>query len=168
MQMFKKFLIPAGLVLVVAVPIHAISSVAVLDDSDGAALTAATKTATFESQTVNGGNADQLCLILDIGTVSGSTPTLNVKLQVTLDNGTTWLDTYPGASNAETQAAFTEITASKETMECYPNWLPSVGSFSASGIIPRMRFVFTIGGASPSFLFTNAYLVRREFIGGTS
>lgn len=128
----------------------------VLKDSAGAALTAVAKTATFNSDKVRVPTGmDRVGLILDIGTVSGTSPSMTPKVQMSIDGGTTWLDTFPGADNAETQASLAAITATKETSEFWPLRLPSIAS--SSSIVPYVRFVFTVTGTSPSFTFTNAW-----------
>ena len=160
----RRFLIFLAVVLL-AGPVLAQSGgyVSVLNDSAGTALSGVAKTATFNSQTVNLQGYGTFCLILDIGTVSGSSPTMDPKVQMTLDNGTTWLDTLPNALNAETQAALAQITATKETAECWRNPFPNVAGFATTNnVTPRVRIVFTVGGSSPSFTFTKAYISASE------
>lgn len=164
--MILRLLSSLAVVALLAGPALAQSAgyVRVLDDSDSAALTAVAKTATFNSETLNLQGYATFCLVLDIGTVSGSSPTMDPKVQLTLDGGTTWLDTYPVTLNSETQAAMTQLTGTGETTECWRNVFPVVAGFStaASSVTPRVRFVFTFGGSSPSFTFTNAYIVTSE------
>lgn len=126
----------------------------VLDDSNNIALTGAVKGATFQSAGYKMAEFDQIGIVMDIATATGTSPTLDVKVQMSKD-GTTWLDTYPAAENTETQAALAQITAAKETAEFWPCWL-------AAGSNDQLRFVFTIGGTGPSFTFTNAWVVGRK------
>ena len=138
--------------------------VKLLKDSSAVDLSALAKTATFNSEDLNLQGYATFCLILDIGTVSGTSPTLDPKVQMSLDNGTTYLDTFPDGLNSETQAAMAQITASKETVECWRNTFPTIAGFATVGtaVTPRVRFVFTIGGTTPSFTFTNAYISTSE------
>ncbi len=126
----------------------------VLKDSAAASLAALAKTATFNSEILNLTGYDMFGVSLDIGTVSGTSPTLDIKVQRRLD-GTTWVDHYPQAENSETQATFAQITATKEVSKEWPIWPHE-----------KIRLVFTIGGTSPSFTFTEARLVARRFGAG--
>jgi len=120
----------------------------ILKDSAGVALDSVAKTATFSSETLKPGDASHIGLFLDVNTVSGTSPTLNVKAQISFDGGTTWLDSYPAALNSPTQWAFTQITAAIETAEIVQNWAAPQAS---SSINPVVKFVFTIAGTNPSF-----------------
>lgn len=127
-----------------------------LKDSSGTILDGVAKTATFSSETLKPGNASHIALLCDVNTVSGTSPTLDIKAQISMDGGTTWLDCYQGKwpatiasnKNATDQAALAQITAATETMEVFPNWCAPQAS---STINPVMKFVFTIGGTNPSF-----------------
>lgn len=102
---------------------------------------------------------EEFGLILDIGTESGTSPTLDIKVQMSLDGGTTALDTYPATANSETQATLTQITAAIETSKFWENRL----ALSGEGTIdPRIRFVFDTGGTSPVFPCTGAWIVLRK------
>jgi hypothetical protein len=105
-------------------------------------------------------------IVLDIGTVSGTSRTLDIKGQMSLDGGTTWLDTLPGALNSETQITLAQITATKETSEFWPrfipSWMPSKDAEGGTTYKPMVKFVFTIGGTNPSFTFTKAYVLGVE------
>ena len=140
------------------------NDVRVLKDSGGTAISAVAKTATFNSQKINLADCDKVGIVVDANTVSGTSPTMDIKGQMSFDDGTTWLDTWPAAENSETQWSLTQITAAKETAKFVPNWIPAKPAFSSSGIVPRFRFVFTIGGTNPSFTMT-VYLIKRTFEG---
>jgi hypothetical protein len=71
---------------------------------------------------------------LDVTVVSGTTPTLDVKVQWSHDAGTTWFD-------ADTPDTFAQITAAKKTIKL----------FAAKA--PHARIVWTIAGTTPSFTF---------------
>ncbi len=128
----------------------------VLKDSSGNALSGVAKTSSFNSDKVRvPPGFDRVGLILDIGTVTGTSPVMAPKVQLSINGGVTWLDTFPGADNAETQASLANVTGTKETSEFWPLRIPSIAS--SSSIVPYVRFVFTITGTSPSFTFTNAW-----------
>lgn len=130
-----------------------------LRDSSSVTLSGVAKTATFSSESISPKDYEEFGLILDIGTVSGTSPTLDIKIQMSLNGGTTWLDTYSDALNSETQAILAQITATKETSEFWENRMTLAGS---GGIDPRVKFVFTVGGTdTPTFTFTNAWIVLR-------
>ncbi len=80
------------------------------------------------------GEFRELLVTLNCTAASGTTPTLNVKLQTSDDGGTTWYD-LPSA-------AFTQLTA------------------AGTGILQlnvpfgdTLKVVWTIGGTTPSFTF---------------
>lgn len=80
-----------------------------------------------------------------VGVVSGTTPTLNGKLQSSADGSTGWTDI--------TGATFTEVTATD--------------SFQKIGINVRqtggyVRYIGTIAGTSPSFTMGVALLGEKE------
>jgi hypothetical protein len=105
-------------------------------------------------------NARGANILFNIGTVSGTTPTLSFKLQASADGGTTWYD-IPGATMG------TATITGSGTYMCaiYPG-IPAVTNsvvFQAPVSLPRAwRVVWTIGGTTPSFAITNvqvAYLL---------
>ena len=119
-----------------------------LKDSAGVIQDSVAQTATWTSEVLKPGMASHVGLFLDVNTVSGTTPTMDVEAQISFDGGTTWLDMYPAALNSPTQWNFTQITAAIETGEVAPNWcIPK----PTSSINPVMRFNVTIGGTNPSF-----------------
>lgn len=114
------------------------------------------KTATFSGATQTNYNFTGLHVLLNLGTVSGTSPTLVAKLQGSPDGGTTWYD-IPGATTASIAATGTY------SITCYPG-VTTVAGTAASGSVaavsqpvPRTwRVAYTIGGGSPSFTITNA------------
>ena len=123
---------------------------------------AGAKTTSFAGATQTNFNARGAYIILNIGTVTGTTPTLSAQLQWSFDGGTTWLNLGPGTAN---------ITASGTQAICiYPsNWSSTAGATPANlttgasvstlflnGPLPRTwRLNYTIGGTTPSFTFTS-------------
>ena len=123
-------------------------------------LSATAKTATFNSDKEYVGEYDYIGIALTTASVTGTSPTLDVKLQLSWDDGSNWNDYYPDDANSETQAALAQSTAATATMEMWPAWVKSVTDHD--GNKPCIRFVFTIGGTNPSFTIT-ARLVARSF-----
>ena len=96
-------------------------------------VTSAARTATGNSGTLSGyGGATTLRAQLDVTAASGTTPTLDVKIQDTLD-GTNWNDLV----------AFTQATATTREIKTVTT------PFS-----DRLRVLYTIGGTTPSFTFS--------------
>ena len=86
-------------------------------------------------------------LHLDITAASGSSPTLDVKLQGYDELGADYFD-IPGAAFAQATG-----TGTDELM-LYPG-VAETSNVSVSDVLPRVsRAVATIGGSSPSFTFT--------------
>lgn len=106
------------------------------------------KTATFAGATQTNHNARGAVVTLNVGAVTGTSPTLAAKLQMSPDGGTTWVD-VPGAS-------LPNITATGVyTLTVYPG----AGAIANSVVnfpLPRTwRVYYTIGGTTPSFTLTN-------------
>lgn len=123
-----------------------------------------TKTATFAGATQTNYNHRGAIITVKLGTVSGTSPTLNATLQWSPDAGTTWLNMAAATSNA---------TATNNTISilAYPtNWsvagatpaaltLGSTVSQVLNVALPRTwRINYTIGGTSPSFAITAVYV----------
>lgn len=125
------------------------------------AAAARTTTATSASIGIPEGTRS-IMFIADMNTVSGTSPTLDISVEITNDQGTTWF----GVSR------FTQITAAAERFLTQPffgenvtgtegvtegNW--EMAEAAATGgaliqpcVVPSfMRVVATIGGTSPSF-----------------
>lgn len=85
-------------------------------------------------------------LTLDIDAASGTTPTLDVKLQ-----GTDGLGNYVDIAGA----AFAQKTgAGTSTLTVYPG-VAETANVSVSDVLPRTyRVVWTVGGTTPSFTFS--------------
>jgi hypothetical protein len=106
------------------------------------------KTATGNGATQTNYNASGANILFNIGTVSGTTPTLVFKLQGSSDGGTTFYD-IPGASTASITATGTAL------LSVYPG-VTVAANAAVSFPLPRTwRVVWTIGGTTPSFTITN-------------
>jgi hypothetical protein len=95
----------------------------------------AARTATATSSVYTVRDVDWLVAYLTVTASSGTSPTLDVKVQDTSDGGTTWFDV--------TGAVFTQVTGSSSSQ--------TVTATRKFG--PKFRVVATIAGATPSFTF---------------
>lgn len=114
-------------------------------------LSSAARTATTNSnqQGFQGDNAVGAIFHLDITAVSGTTPSMTVKIQGQNPVSGSWYD-IPGAAFAAKTAAATD------TLVVHPSVTTAVGQASAQ-VIPRVfRAVATITGTTPSFTFSLA------------
>lgn len=95
----------------------------------------AAKTTTFTTGQDDGyKNADAVILQAVVTAQSGTTPTLDIKLQDSFDSGTTWQDTG---------IAIPQITTTTGTFQVR----------STLPLAPLVRAVCTIGGTTPSYTF---------------
>jgi hypothetical protein len=106
-----------------------------------------------------------IMFIADANTVSGTSPTLDISLEISNDEGTTWF----GVSR------FTQITSATERFLTQPffgqsvigtegvteaNWEMAEAAATGGALVQpcvqpsHMRAVWTIGGTNPSFNFT--------------
>lgn len=101
-------------------------------------LVPATRTATGNGTGIRVGKCTHVIVLLNVGTVTGTSPTLDVTLQTSTAVGGTYA--------AVTGAAFTQVTATPSTATDV-----AVGIFAVNGQNQFLRAVATIGGTSPSF-----------------
>lgn len=120
------------------------------------------KVATGNGATQTNTTAKGAHIIINMGAVTGTTPTFIAKLQGSADNGTTWYD-LPSANTASL------VTTGVFGIMIYPG-LSTVAGTTTTGTtaqiastLPRSwRLVWTIGGTTPSFSITNiqvSYLI---------
>lgn len=98
------------------------------------------RTTSGVSQGINKGDVREGLLLVEVSAVSGTSPTLDVKLQTSPD-GASWFD-LPGG-------ALAQITASG-------NYALKVANFGRF-----IRVAYSIGGTTPSFAF------KATFVGKT-
>ena len=104
--------------------------------------------------TVNGSAVDILdyeghaAAILQSAAGTGTTPTLDVKLQDSADGSTDWQDV--------SGAAFTQVTDAAAAAE--------VIKFNASDVRRYVRAVATIGGSTPSFTCAVSFVGKKQII----
>jgi hypothetical protein len=102
-------------------------------DANLVAFNSQTLTSSTNSSGFNVGEGAELRVELAVsGTVSGTSPTLDVKLQ----------DSADGSSWADTGVAFTQVTATGSRQQ---------REFRTKQGRPHVRLAATVGGTSPSF-----------------
>ena len=118
------------------------------------------KTATFNGATQTNVGNKGVVVVVNMGTVSGTTPTCTVKMQGSLDGGTTWYD-IPGATTAAiTATGVYAITVYPGAPTVAGTATSITGTASCGQPLPRSwRIVATIGGTTPSFTFTNVQVI---------
>lgn len=112
--------------------------------------TSSAKTATGNGATGTNHNFRGAEIFVNVTAVSGTTPTMTVRLQESFDGGTTWRDV--DTTNAQT-ASITATGVSK--LVIYPG-VATAANASLNGVLPRtFRLAWTIGGTTPSFTFAS-------------
>ena len=85
---------------------------------------------------------------LEVTAVSGSSPTLDVKLQGYDQDGGDWVDLGDNVAGTGAYAFAQKTGASKDQLTIYPG-LTASGNAVCSGILPnQFRAVGTVGGSS--------------------
>lgn len=107
---------------------------------------AATATANGSSVDTKGYNS--AAFSLEVGAVSGTSPTLDVKIQESADGSTNWADV--------SGAAFTQVTAANNSQILRVEGLGTSRK-------RYLRAVATIAGTSPSFTFACEALLGHAF-----
>ncbi|MHC4145714.1 MAG: hypothetical protein ACYSUD_13155 [Planctomycetota bacterium] len=133
-------------------------------DSGGTSLTAATKTDSFDTAWYSLSGVEYFGIVVDIGAVSGTSPTLDIDVEFSLDGGTTVFTEYPVSANAEAisgvstnAAGLTQITTSDAQVAMYwQNMFPNDNNC-------KVRLECTVGGTGESIAIDNIYLVGRRF-----
>ena len=96
--------------------------------------------ANANTSTVTGSSVDikdyvgEIGIIQDVGTVGGTNPTLNGKIQESLNGSTGWTDV--------SGAAFTEVTSTGNVQKL---------NLNTRSLSRYIRYVGTIAGSSPAF-----------------
>ena len=128
-----------------------------MKDSNGVGLKGVAKTATFTSQGYSVNGLEYFGILIDQGAIAGTTPTMNVSVDFSLDGGTTWIAKYPAAENSQTQAALAEVVSTVvDSFKCWINLLPNDNN-------AQVRFNFVLAGTSESYTFTNVYFIARRW-----
>lgn len=109
----------------------------------------AARTATATSGNIRGGRALGAIFTLYVSAASGTTPTLDVKVQAQDPASRQWYD-IPGAAFAQQVAA----TTAPLDLVLYPGVVATANRSVLQPARRTMRVVATIGGTSPSFTFS--------------
>jgi hypothetical protein len=114
------------------------------------------KTATGNGATQTNVGNKGVAIVVNMGAVTGTTPTCVLKVQGSLDGGTTWYD-IPGATTASlTATGVFGITLYPGVPTVAGTTTTIAGTATCGQPIPRTwRMVWTIGGTTPSFTITN-------------
>ncbi len=105
------------------------------------------KTVTATGTTITNNSANGVLLFINASVVSGTTPTLVVRLQVQDPVSALWVD-VPGAATAS-------ITAVSTTLLTVAAGVTPVANAAVSFPVPRTyRVAWVIGGTTPSFTFS--------------
>jgi hypothetical protein len=112
--------------------------------------TSVARTASGSGTTGTNHNFRGASIFVNVTAVSGTTPTMTVRLQESFDGGTTWRDV--DTTNLQT-ASITGTGISK--LVVYPG-VTTAANASLNSVLPRtFRLAWTIGGTTPSFTFAS-------------
>lgn len=133
----------------------------------GKVVTASAEVAQFEMPN----DITDVRIVVTVTVASGTTPTLDVLLQITGDDGLTWF--YSGNKFLQQTAASTrQIILSRamgagQTASEAPGDNPAIGAAAAAVNGPvsrRCRLFGLVGGTTPSFTI-NAFLLGNRIVG---
>lgn len=113
-----------------------------------------TKAATYTGTAFEIPLAESYAFIINVTAASGTTPTLDVAYQVTVDEGTTWFTALRHAQITTTSIRRLQVQPSLGKGEAGTEAAiaNTGGALNANTILTRkMRTVWTIGGTNPSF-----------------
>lgn len=106
---------------------------------------------TFNTAAVAPKGANRIGVWIDVDSSTGTSPTLDVALQISLDKGTTWAN-LPGTFNTSTQGALAQIgTTTGVWFEFF--------EFAGDPEFTRIRAKHTIAGTSPVYDYGACYWV---------
>lgn len=113
------------------------------------------KVATGNGATIANVGNKGIQIVVNMGAVTGTTPTCTIKVQGSADGGTTWYD-IPGATTASLTATGVFGITIYPGIAVTAGTTTSGSTATANGVLPRTwRIVWTIGGTTPSFTITN-------------
>jgi hypothetical protein len=113
------------------------------------------KTASFTGVTQTNYNAAGANIVINMGAVSGTTPTLTAQVQGSADGGTTWFNITGAVTPSINATGVTVLTV-------YPG-VSAVANASVPMNLPRTwRLNYTIGGTTPSFTITNVQVAYNN------
>lgn len=115
-------------------------------------LASAARTATFNSNSVTKRGYKGAIFSLFCSARSGTSPTLDVKIQGYDHASGNWYDIH-GAAFAQ----LTNVTSAPVYLAVYPGIAETANQTVSDVMPPMFRAVCTIGGTTPSFTFTLGY-----------
>ena len=134
------------------------------------AVSSAARTATGNSGTLDArwSQLDDIRLILDCTAASGTSPTLDVALQITPDDGTTWFSIQRFAQVTAAATRQLEFSTRRHAGQAASEAAVAStgGALAVNGVLSKkVRFIWTIAATTPSFTFA-IYVVGRQSSGG--
>lgn len=118
-------------------------------NSDFTVFESAARTATTNSTDMENRGARGVRLFLAVTAASGTTPTLDVKVQVKDPINDTYID-LPGSAFAQ------KTTTATDELTIYPGVTVAANRAVSQPLSQKWRVVATIGGTTPSFTFSLA------------
>lgn len=118
------------------------------------------KTTSFAGVTVTNYDARGAYITLNIGTVTGTSPTLTAQLQWSPDGGTTWINLGPATASITATGLHTLLVYPSNESQAAGATPANLTTGAAQTVainapLPRTwRLNYTIGGTTPSFTFT--------------
>ena len=112
-------------------------------------------TATANSGALTLPIADIYTFVVNVTTVTGTTPTLDIVFQNTPDDGTTWINMpMRTAQLTAASANYFNLPASRAAI-ADSNATAATGGILSKNYIPsrKIRILYTVGGTNPSFTF---------------
>ena len=126
-------------------PLHGKSSGPKFLQVSGADINSTVHTADFDTDWKGCAGAQRVCIWVNVVAASGTSPTLDIDLEATPDNGTTVCE-FPQAANSQTVADLAQLTTTGNTA-CKWFELPPSGPDSQM----KFRLECDLGGTTPSF-----------------
>lgn len=120
-------------------------------------------TATGNTSNITLPLCDSYTIILDVTAASGTSPTLDVALQVTVDGGTTWYSVmrFAQLTSTGTQRITFQPIQGRGEASSQATIADTGGAATANQPLSQLtRFKYTIAGTSPSFT-TAIYLIAQ-------
>lgn len=112
------------------------------------------------SATITLANADSYAFILNVSAITGTSPTLDCAIQITVDGGTTWF-TWHRFAQVTANTAMTRrliVQPMQGRGEVGSEGVITAGGTGAinanvpfPGALNQIRFQYTIGGTSPNY-----------------
>lgn len=118
--------------------------------------TAVTATGTGGAVVLQDFQGEQIVAKLNVSAASGTTPTLDVVMQESLDGGTNWVDVarFAQITAATTNAHYANLVGSTAVAGAVGDGTIAASTTGVALVSDTLRVKYTIGGTTPSFTFT--------------